>query len=228
MGVTSLKCKGKFYGGVHFLGGAAGAKLKTRSKVKRNKALQQNNFVSAPFRLNIMTRWILLAFTCACGSVCSAQLTKKVDYSLIYDLSYIRDTATNEYHHGYKCLSIRSGSEGRFRDLNAHFNDSMRTDFEQLHPGFSTGQLPQKRLAQVIEKYDAASAKWRKPTSNKFRIVKDYKSGTSSIVLIRGVTPQHLEQPLNLDYNFSKRQHCRDVLFPGHGLLRWPQLRGLV
>jgi len=165
-------------------------------------------FATSPrsFILTIMTKWILLALTCTFGSVCSAQLTKTVDYALIYDLSYIRDTSTNEYHSGYECLAMRSGNEGRFQDFNEHFNDSIFISFGERYPGLNTASLPKKKLNAVLEELDATMAKWQKPSTDKYRIIKDFGSGHSKMVSIYGMTPQHLEQPLTQDWQLNAIQ----------------------
>ncbi|WP_090167698.1 GLPGLI family protein [Neolewinella agarilytica] len=153
-----------------------------------------------------MTKWILLACISAFGSVCCAQLTKTVDYALIYDLSYIRDTSTNEYHHGYECLAIRAGDEGRFQDFNAHFNDSIILSFEERYPGLNTASLPKDKLNAVLDELDATMAKWQKPHTDKYRIIKDFGKGHSKMVSIYDLTPQHLEQPLAQDWQLTAVQ----------------------
>lgn len=153
-----------------------------------------------------MTKWVFLTFACTLGTVCSGQLTRTVDYALVYDFSYIRDTTTNEHHDGYECLLIRAGDEGRFRDLNAHFNDSILISFGDRYPGLNTASLPQAKLDAVLEELDATMAKWEKPHSDKYRIIKDFGNGQSKMVSIYGMTPQHLEQPLKQDWQLTTVQ----------------------
>jgi GLPGLI family protein len=158
------------------------------------------------FYFTIMTKWISLAITCVFGSVCCAQLTKTVDYALIYDLSYIRDTSTNEYHSGYECLTMRVGDEGRFQDFNEHFNDSILISFGERYPGLNTASLPKGQLDAVLKEIDATMAKWQKPSTDKYRIVKDFSNNRSKLVSIYGITPQHLEQPLAQDWQLTTIQ----------------------
>lgn len=101
---------------------------------------------------------------------------------------------------------MRSGNEGRFRDANAHFNDSILYTFSEQYPGLSTASLPEKKLNEVLEKIDETMAKWQKPQSNKYRIIKDFSKHQSKIVLIYGLTPQHLEQPLTQDWQLTSIQ----------------------
>lgn len=125
-----------------------------------------------------------------------AQITRTVDYSLVYDFSYIRDTSTNEYHYGYECLALRVGDEVRFQDNNQHFNDSIALSFGELNPDPLDPALSQSQRDALSEKFDAIIVKWSKQSTNKYRIVKDFKKGTSKIVSIFMLNPQHLEQPL--------------------------------
>lgn len=153
-----------------------------------------------------MIKWIPFVLFTLFNSTGYAQITRKVDYSLVYDFSYIRDTSTNEYHYGYECLAIRAGDEGRFQDLNEHFNDSILISFGERYPGLSTASLPKGQLDAVLEELDATMAKWQKQSTDKYRIVKDFKKGTSKTVSIFMLNPQHLEQPLSQGWQLTSVQ----------------------
>lgn len=153
-----------------------------------------------------MTKFICLAFVCVFSNFCYGQPVKTVDYSLLYDFFYVRDTIANEYSKGYECLAMRSGDEGRFRDSNAHFNDSIMATFSEQYPGLSTASLPKRKLDKVLEELDATMAKWQKPETDKFRIIKGYNECYSKTVLIYGITPQHLEQPLVQSWQLTSIQ----------------------
>ena len=156
-------------------------------------------------RANMFRLFFLVSFL-GIGFLGYGQPQKTVDYSLIYEFLYIRDTITNEYSRPYECISIRAGDEGRFRDNNAHFNDSIIATFSEQYPGLSTASLPQKKLDEVLAELDETMARWQKPTTEKFRIIKDFAKCHSKMVLTYSMTPQHLEQPIVQEWELTSVQ----------------------
>ncbi len=147
----------------------------------------------------------LLLILLSLPALLHAQSIQPVDYAITYDFISITDTVEEAYTRPLEFILLHRKTESRFHAVNEQFNDSMRTAYEANNPQIGNFQNPEE-MQEAVNAYAADMVKWKKPIYADFNIRKDFSHHIFQSELTFAFPPQHLEEPLDLNWQLNDRQ----------------------
>lgn len=137
-----------------------------------------------------------------------ASQVNTVDYAAVYNFITIRDTMEGLYELPQEFLLMHSGGESRFHHQNKQYNDSMRLAYSQAYPQYANPRT-QEEAQEAVRHFSANMQTWKKAVPVDFVVQKKISDGVFKSALTFAFPPQHMEEPLPLNWSLEDR---RDTL----------------
>lgn len=165
---------------------------------------------SSPTLLQIQKRYtamklLLHLLSILCPLVLAAQSDKTLAYAARYDFIPITDTAASTFGGPYEFLLLHADGESRFHASSRQFNDSMSLAYQSAHPQYAQPRT-QEEAQEAANHFTAHMQAWKKSVAVDYIVRKDFATGTFQNVLPTAFPPQHLEEPLALQWHLGTGQ----------------------
>jgi GLPGLI family protein len=120
-----------------------------------------------------------------------------IDYSALYQFTYTKDSLGVDYAQPEEYILYRTGSESRFLNYKAYYNDSISYAFiEEMGAKVNTPESTQLF-------FETKASKLKKYISD-LRTLKDFKKKTATIILYNTSKRHYLIEPLGLNWKMVK------------------------
>lgn len=148
---------------------------------------------------------LLLTLTIFTLNLNSQEISKKVDYVVTYEFSYVIDTSNCSMSPSFDFLLMHANHESRFYPANKLFNDSMGVVWELANPHLANPKT-QEEIQEAVNQFTTNMRTWKKNNPVEFVIRKDFEHNLFQSVVRFSLPPKHLEESLILKWDILPAQ----------------------